>query len=130
MSGLAVGVDLVRVDEVQAAILAFGERYLDRVFTAHERACAKGEADVQARHLAARFAAKEATIKALAPSEHLPAWRSIEIRQERGGRCTLRLSGHAAELARKAQLSHFAVSLTHEGNLAAAVVIAVGHGGS
>src|ERR1019366_9508186 len=70
VSGLAVGVDLVRVDEVQAAILAFGDRYLDRVFTAHERAYAKGEADVQARHLAARFAAKEATIKALAPSEH------------------------------------------------------------
>jgi holo-[acyl-carrier protein] synthase len=130
VNGLAVGVDLVRVDEVQAAILAFGDRYLDRVFTAHERACAKGDSAVQARHLAARFAAKEATIKALGPCEHLPAWRSIEVHRERGGRCTLRLSGHAAELASKAQLSHFAVSLTHEGNLAAAVVIAIGQDAS
>jgi len=125
---LAVGVDLVRVDEVQAALAQFGDRYLDRVFTAHEVSCATGDADVLARHLAARFAAKEATIKALGPSDNLPAWRSIEVYQEQGGRCTLRLSGHAAELARKARLSEFAVSLTHEGNLAAAVVLAIGQG--
>jgi len=123
---MAVGLDLVSVNEVEAALLHFGDRYLDRVFTAHEIACSKGEGKVQARHLAARFAAKEATMKALAPSDWLPAWRSIEVRQEESGRCTLRLSGHAAELARRAQLSDFAVSLSHEGELAAAVVFAVG----
>jgi holo-[acyl-carrier protein] synthase len=127
---LAVGVDLVRVDEVQAALARFGDRYLNRVFTAHEVSCVTGDLDVQARHLAGRFAAKEATIKALGPSDHLPAWRSIEVHQEQSGRCTLRLSGHAAELARRAQLTEFAVSLTHEGNLAAAVVFATGRGDS
>jgi holo-[acyl-carrier protein] synthase len=123
---LAVGVDLVKVDEVQEAIACFGDRYLDRVFTAHELACAGGEAEVRARHLAARFAAKEATMKALGPDDRLPAWRSIEVRQEPGGRCSLRLSGHAAKLARRFHLSEFAVSLSHEGPIAVAVVFAVG----
>ncbi len=123
---LAVGVDLVAVDEVQAALVHFGGRYLSRVFTAHEVACASGAGEVCARHLAARFAAKEATIKALGPSDRLPAWRSIEVRQEESGRCTLQLSGYAATLARRACLSDFAVSLSHEGNLAAAVVFALG----
>ncbi len=123
---LAVGIDLVAVDEVQAAVAHFGDRYLSRVFTAHELACATGEEEVRARHLAARFAAKEATMKALGPSDRLPAWRSIEVRQDENGRCALLLSGYAAELARRACLSDFAVSLSHEGNLAAAVVFALG----
>ncbi len=122
---LSVGVDLVTVDEVQMALANFGDRYLYRVFTDHEVACCLGEGVVRARHLAARFAAKEATMKALGPSDRLPDWRSIEVRQDESGRCTLRLSGHAAELARSAQLNDFAVSLTHEGNLAAAVVLAL-----
>ena len=123
---VAVGVDVVAVDEVQAALAHFGDRYLSRVFTAHELACATGEEQVRARHLAARFAAKEATMKALGPSDRLPAWRCIEVRQDESGRCALLLSGHAAELARRARLSEFAVSLSHEGNLAAAVVFALG----
>jgi holo-[acyl-carrier protein] synthase len=123
---LAVGVDLVSVDEVQQALEHFGDRYLSRVFTGHEVACASGEGEVRARHLAARFAAKEATMKALGPSDRLPTWHSIEVRQDENGRCTLRLRGHAAELARRARLSEFAVSLCHEGKLAAAVVLALG----
>jgi holo-[acyl-carrier protein] synthase len=123
---LAVGIDLVQVEEVQEALAHFGDRYLSRVFTAHEVACASGAGVVQARQLAARFAAKEAAMKALGPEDRLPAWRSIEVHQEPGGRCTLRLSGHAAELARRACLNEFAVSLSHEGNLATAVVFALG----
>jgi holo-[acyl-carrier protein] synthase len=123
---LAVGVDLVAVDEVQSALANFGDDYLSRVFTDHEVACSSGEGAVRARHLAARFAAKEATMKALGPSDRLPPWRSIEVRREESGRCTLRLSGHAAELARRARLNDFAVSISHEGNLAAAVVVALG----
>ena len=123
---MAVGVDLVAVDEVQSALANFGDDYLSRVFTDHEVACSSGEGAVRARHLAARFAAKEATMKALGPSDRLPPWRSIEVRREESGRCTLRLSGHAAELARRARLNDFAVSLSHEGNLAAAVVVALG----
>ncbi len=123
---MAVGVDVVTVDEVEDALARFGDRYLRRIFTDHEVACATGGGRERARHLAARFAAKEATMKALGPGDWLPAWRSIEVRQEESGRCSLRLSGHAAALAARAHLSDFAVSMTHEGNLAAAVVFALG----
>jgi holo-[acyl-carrier protein] synthase len=122
----AVGVDLVAVEEVRSATERFGDRYLTRVFTDHEVACATGEGDVRARQLAARLAAKEATMKALGPSDRLPAWRSIEVRQDERGLCTLRLSGYAAELAKRACLSDFAVSLSHEGSLVTAVVFALG----
>jgi holo-[acyl-carrier protein] synthase len=125
---LATGVDLVQVDEVQEALAMFGDRYLFRVFTAHEVACSTGEGVVQARHLAARFAAKEAAMKVLGPSDRLPSWRSIEVHQEASGRCWLQLSGHAAELASREQLNKFSVSLSHEGNLAVAVVFALGEG--
>jgi holo-[acyl-carrier protein] synthase len=123
---LAVGVDLVAVDEVQSAVAHFGDRYLSRVFTEHELACATGKGEVRARHLAARFAAKEATMKVLGPGDRLPAWQSIEVHQDESGRCTLRLYGHASELAKRARLSDFALSLSHEGNLATAVVFALG----
>ncbi len=108
---IAVGVDLVAVDEVRAALAHFGDRYLAHVFTDHEVACSSGEADVRARHLAARFAAKEAAMKALGPSDRPPAWRSIEVRQDDSGRCTLRLSDEAAELARRARLDDFSTRL-------------------
>ncbi|MGO9964697.1 MAG: holo-ACP synthase [Acidimicrobiales bacterium] len=123
---LAIGIDLVAVDEVQEALAQFGDRYLRRVFTDHEIACSTGEGEVRARHLAARLAAKEATMKALGPKDRLPAWRSIEVRQDESGRYTLRLRGHVAELARRADLSDFTVSISHEENLAAAVVFASG----
>lgn len=126
---MAVGIDLVAVDEVEDALSHFGDRYLRRVFTDHEIACSTGAGKVRARHLAARFAAKEAAMKALGPSDRRPAWRSIEVRQHDGGRCTLALTGHAAELARRAHLTEFVVSLSHEGNLAAAVVLATGQSG-
>jgi holo-[acyl-carrier protein] synthase len=122
----AVGIDLVAVDEVQTAIEHFGDRYLARVFTPHEIACAPGEGEARARHLATRFAAKEAAAKALRSNDWLPAWRSIEVHQDNNGWYSLRLSGRAAELARQACLNQFALSLSHEGNVAAAVVVAVG----
>jgi holo-[acyl-carrier protein] synthase len=125
---VTVGVDLVAVDEVQCALARFGDRYLTRVFTPHEIECASGEGKVRACHLATRFAAKEATVKALGPSDHAPAWRSIEVRQEGKGRCSLSLSGQAAALASRQRLGDFAVSFTLEGNLAAAVVFAFGPG--
>jgi holo-[acyl-carrier protein] synthase len=123
---VAVGIDLVGVDEVQSALADFGDQYLSRVFTDHEVACVTCGGDVSARHLATRFAAKEAAMKALGPSDRLPAWRSIEVHQAEGGRFTLRLSGHAAELARRAHVSDFTLSMSQEGSLAAAVVFALG----
>lgn len=128
--GLSVGIDLVAVDDVRRAVDDFGDHYLNRVFTPHEISCSPGAAEQQARHLAARFAAKEATFKVLGANDEMPPWRCIEVVRTGSGAITLSLSGRAAQLARDAGLSHLSVALTHEGPMAAAVVIASAPGGS
>ncbi len=122
--GVRVGADIARVDDVRASVARFGDRYLERVFTPHEIASCGGTSSVAAASLAARFAAKEATIKVLRPTGVTPAWKSIEVRQHPSGWCELELSGEAAKLAAAAQITELAVSLTHEGDIAAAVVLA------
>jgi holo-[acyl-carrier protein] synthase len=123
-SPLRVGIDLVRVSEVEASIARFGDRYLDRVFTAHERAsCARSPRPAEG--LAARFAAKEAAMKVLRPSaDDVVSWTAIEVVRAPGGWTELALSGGAALLARAAGLDDFAVSLSHDGDHATAVVVA------
>ncbi len=120
---LAVGVDLVDIAEVARSVKHFGDRYLRRVFTEHEIACCQGSAEVVAASLAARFAAKEATLKVLAPVDARPDWRSIEVVRLPSGACKLRLRGAAARLAVERGLGPFALSMTHEAGLAAAVVV-------
>ena len=122
--GLRVGADIARVDDVCASVARFGERYLKRVFTPHEIASCTGAPSVVAASLAARFAAKEATIKVLRPADASPAWRTIEVRQDESGWCELHLTGEAAKLAAAAEITELAVSLTHDGDLAVAVVLA------
>lgn len=120
---LSVGVDLVDIAEVARSVKHFGDRYLRRVFTEHEIACCQGPPDVAAASLAARFAAKEATLKILRPEDALSDWRSIEVVRLPSGACKLRLRGAAARLAVERGLGPFALSMTHEAGLAAAVVV-------
>ena len=122
--GLRVGADITRVDDVASSVVRFGDRYLQRLFTPHELASCTGSPSVMAASLAARFAAKEATIKVLRPVDGAPGWRTIEVRQHRSGWCDLHLTDEAAELAAEADITELAVSLTHEGAMAAAVVVA------
>jgi holo-[acyl-carrier protein] synthase len=122
---LRVGTDLVPVDHVAQSVARFGDRYLGRVYTAHELSCCRGTPSVVAAGLAARFAAKEATIKVLRPVDHQPDWRSIEIRRDPSGWCAVHLTDGAARMAEEQGISNWAVSLTHESGMAAAVVVAV-----
>ena len=117
---LRVGTDLASVPEVRDAIAAHGERYLRRIYTPEELEDARGEP----QRLAARFAAKEAVLKVLRPGDDALPWKEIRVRRHPGGWTDLVLSGRAAERAREAGLVEWAVSLTHEGDLASAVVIA------
>lgn len=123
-AGVAVGVDVVLVEDVLRSLERHGERYLARIYTEHERSCCTGTPEVQARHLAARFAAKEAVIKLLRPEGSQPEWRSIEIRREPGGGCSVVLSGTAAAMAAERGLGPIAVSLCHEGPVALCVALA------
>jgi holo-[acyl-carrier protein] synthase len=120
-----VGVDLVAVEDVAASVEQFGERYLARVYTDHERASCAGDPATLAAGLAARFAAKEAALKVLRPAGARPEWRSIEVVRQPSGACDVVLTGEAARLAAAAGVAHLAVSLTHEAGMAAAVVVAM-----
>jgi holo-[acyl-carrier protein] synthase len=148
---MRVGMDLVPVTDVAASVERLGRRYLYRVFTPHERACARighkqshpatesaaraetGRADPESarysmQSLAGRFAAKEAAVKVLRPRGARPEWRSIEVHRAVGGWCELRLSGTAALLAAEAGITALAVSVTHEPVMAAACVVALSEG--
>ncbi|HEU4976340.1 MAG TPA: holo-ACP synthase [Baekduia sp.] len=126
---LRVGTDLVLATAVREALEAHGERYLQRVYTAAETAdctdAATGEVD--ALRLAARFAAKEAAMKALRVGEAAVPWTAIEVRRSPDGHPELVLHGPAADLAARAGMTELAVSLTHEEPYASAVVVAELH---
>ncbi len=124
-TAIRVGTDVVAVQQVADSVACFGARYLQRIYTDHELDSCVGSGAVRAASLAARFAAKEAAIKVLRPGGHQPDWRSVEVRRHPDGWCTLSLSGHAALLADQAGISELAVSLTHQGDVAAAVVVAL-----
>jgi holo-[acyl-carrier protein] synthase len=121
---IRVGLDIMAADQVADSIERFGNRYLERVYTEHEIASCTGVTSLAVEGLAARFAAKEATIKILRSGDYQPDWRSIEVHRSPEGWCDLSLSGHAASLAHRAGIAELALSLTHEGGVAAAVVIA------
>jgi holo-[acyl-carrier protein] synthase len=129
-TAIRVGTDVTAVHEVAESVDRFGLRYLERIYTDHEIRSCVGAPLVEAASLAARFAAKEATIKVLRPVGHQPDWRSVEVRRDPGGWCTMVLSGRAAALAEQAGITDLAVSLTHEGDVAAAVVVALCHSDS
>jgi holo-[acyl-carrier protein] synthase len=129
-TGLAVGLDLVRVSSVVEAIQRYGDRYLQRLFTAHELASCPGDPVTRAAGLAARLAAKEATLKVLRPRDHpgadddgIPPWTSIEVVRHADGWCSLSLHREAARLKEAAGLLDLSVSMTHEEDMAAAVVV-------
>jgi len=122
---LRVGIDLVEIGSVRESVERFGREYLERVYTPREVADSSGESGVEPARLAARFAAKEATLKVLrpAPDEAVP-WRSIEVVRAPGGWVELELHDAAAALAAKAGVTELGVSLTHERDYASAAVVA------
>lgn len=118
---VAVGVDIVEIDRIQRVLTDFGERFLRRVYTEAERERYRHRVS----ELAARFAAKEATSKALGTGIRGIRWREMEILPNRRGKPVLILHGHAAARAAELGLNHFSVSLTHSRTHAMALVVAV-----
>lgn len=117
-----VGCDVEAVATIQDALSRYGERYTRRIYTEHELACCQGPDE--AAGLTARFAAKEATIKALRPTSVVPRWTSIEVRRQPGGWTELELHDEAAEVAVAAGIQTMSVSLSHGGGIGAAIVVA------
>ena len=120
-----VGIDLVAIDTVAAALDRHGTRYLDRTFTADEQQACHAAGGPDAARLAACFALKEAAVKVLQPGpQDAVPWTDVEARPLGPGRWTVVLRGRAAELAADAGLGPLAASLTTARGHAAAVVIA------
>jgi holo-[acyl-carrier protein] synthase len=121
---VGTGVDLCEVDRMMKAIESdHGRRFLERVFTAREIAYAERKANRYERY-AARFAAKEAGMKALGTGWRGGlSWHDLEVANLPSGRPTLALHGKAAEIAAKLGVSSVALSITHTAAQAVAMVI-------
>ena len=125
---VGIGVDLAEVDRIRDALErpATGERFKQRVFTAGEQAyCERRRGRYES--YAARFAAKEATMKALGRGWSAEiGWCDIEVVRERGGRPTIRLHGRTAEYAARLGVRRLHLALTHTAETALAQVVAEG----
>src|SRR3989442_4455151 len=121
-----MGVDIAEVDRIQGAIERHGEVFLRRIYTTREREYCERFKNKYERY-AARFAAKEAAMKALGTGWRRGIrWVDLEVVRLPGGRPTLAFSGVAAQHAEKMGVRHIALSLTHTANLAMAQVILEG----
>jgi holo-[acyl-carrier protein] synthase len=119
---LGVGHDLCEIDRIERMVVRWGARFTERVFTEHERQYCLSKVN-RAQHLAARFAVKEATLKAL----NVPAGLSWKEMKVVGGGKTpprLELEGKAKEAADAMGVEQFHITITHAGGFASAVVIA------
>ena len=126
MSVLGIGVDLVECARIQRSIERFGDRFLHRVFT-------NGEIEYSmsmkfpARHLAARFAAKEAVSKAFGTGiGKAMGWRDIDVRKKESGEPFLVFSGPAKELAARRGVTYALITLSHTEHHAMASVVLEG----
>lgn len=120
-----LGFDLARISGIAESIRLFGRRFTDRLFTSHELDYALAASGLCAERLAARFAAKEAVIKALQLSEAGVSFRDIEVVKQADGSCTVALHGEARRHADRIGVRTILVSLSHDGDCAGAVVHAL-----
>jgi len=123
---VGTGVDIAEVARIKAAVDRFGDRFLKRVFTPEEIRYSTTKANV-AERLAARFAAKEAGMKAIGTGlRQGVTWQDVEVVRQPGGRPGLRFSGKAAEFAARLGCKRTHLSLSHTAEHAIAHVILEG----
>jgi holo-[acyl-carrier protein] synthase len=118
-----IGFDLVKVSRIEEALKRWGERFQSKVFTPAEiRYCQDKRNPFP--HFAARFAAKEAFVKALGIGIRRGVyWKDVEVQRGSLGRPILRLCGRAAEICREEGMESFFLSLTHDGDYSGAMVV-------
>jgi holo-[acyl-carrier protein] synthase len=120
---VGTGVDISEVDRIEAAVKRFGDRFLHRVFTPAEVRYCMGKPNA-AERLAARFAAKEAGMKAIGTGlRHGVTWQDVEVLRLPGQRPVLQFHGKAAEFAVRLGCKRTHLSLSHTKEQAIAHVI-------
>jgi len=117
---LSTGVDIIEILRIRQILERYGERFLDRIFTAAEIAYCRGRAP----NLAARFAAKEATMKALGTGVRGVGWKDIEVVRQNSGAPGIKLHGRAKSRAQRLGIQEMALSLSHSREYAVASVVA------
>ena len=122
---ILLGLDLTPVPRVAAVLDRFGERFLSRVFVEGEIDRRRRHPGAFAEHVAGRFAAKEAAMKALGTGWRGVAFREIAVRRDPRGKPRLEFSGRALARAKALGVVESEVSITHTADLAAAVVALV-----
>jgi holo-[acyl-carrier protein] synthase len=120
---VGTGVDITEVGRIKASVERFGDRFLKRVFTPAEISYCMGKHNA-AERLAARFAAKEAGMKAIGTGlRHGVTWQSVEVVRFPGQRPILKFTGKAAEFAGRLGCKRTHLSLSHTADQAIAQVI-------
>jgi holo-[acyl-carrier protein] synthase len=120
---VGTGVDITEVPRIASTIQRFGERFVKRVFTEREIRYCESKQNKTERY-AARFAAKEAALKAIGTGWRRGiTWRDVEVTREPSGRPTLAFHGIAAEFASKLGVRRVHISLSHTVEHAIAHVI-------
>ena len=116
---LTTGVDIIEIERIQRVVDRWGQRFLRRIYTEEEIGYCRGRAP----NLAARFAAKEATMKALGTGVRGVGWKDIEVVRGPGGAPSIQLHGRAHLRAETLGIEELAVSLSHSKNYAVAFVV-------
>jgi len=118
---VGMGTDLCEIDRIEAMVERWGTRFTEKLFTEGERAYASSKIK-SGQHYAARFAVKEATLKALQVPRGL-SWKEMEVVGGGSQAPTLVLHGKAAEAAEAMGIHRTHVTISHAAGLAIAVVI-------
>lgn len=116
---LTTGVDIIEIDRVRRVLDRYGERFLSRVFTPGEIAYCRGRAP----NLAVRFAAKEATMKALGTGVRGVGWKDIEVVRQESGAPAIKLHQRGEIRAQRLAVQEISVSLSHSREYAVAFVV-------
>ncbi len=117
-----IGVDIVKIERIKTAVDRWGERFMDRVFTEDEKRYSLGKYDPYP-HLAARFAYKEALVKALGTGFMMGIkWKDIEMLRNGRGKPEAKLHGTVKELADNRNIKDIMVSISHDTDYAIAYV--------
>ncbi len=115
-----VGVDIIEIGRIKEAVERWGQRFLNRIYTQSEQILCRERPS----SLAARFAGKEAVMKALGTGIKGVGWREIEILSLPTGQPLVHLHGKAQDRAASLGLSEMAISLSHSQDYAVAFVVA------
>jgi holo-[acyl-carrier protein] synthase len=116
---LTTGVDIVELDRIRDVLERWGQVFLDRIYTPGEQAFSRGRIP----QLAARFAAKEAVMKALGTGTRGVGWRDVEVTRRRGHPPAITLHARASTRAARMGVNHVAISLSHSREYAVASVV-------